>query len=318
MTRVVVAGGSGLIGRALVASLIADGVEVDVLSRDPRRRAKRTPAGARATRWDPADPPDIDPLAQALAGADAVVNVTGAPVGPGPWTPGRKRAIVASRVGTTAALVAAVERLPPGDRPGVLVNASGTDVYTGLDATPATESDEVGSTPGFLARLGRDWEAAAFRAEDLGVRVVAVRTSFVLAANSPLLRLFALPTRLFVGGPIGGGRQWFSWIHIDDLVRVYRLAIEDEALSGVVNAAAPGAVRQADLARAMGRVLRRPSIFPVPAWPLRLVLREQATLVLGSRRVAPARLQALGFRFAYPEIDAALGQALGPTRAAAR
>lgn len=310
MTRVVVAGGSGLIGRALVTSLLADGVEVDVLSRDPRRRTRLIPAGARARRWDPAAPGELDSLALALAGADAVVNVTGAPVGPAPWTPGRKRAIVASRVGTTAAIVAALDRLPSEDRPHVLVNASGTDGYTGLDATPATEAVDVGSTPGFLAQLGRDWEAAAFRAEDLGVRVVAVRTSFVLAAGSPLLRLFSLPTRLFVGGPIGGGRQWFSWIHIDDLVRVYRLGLDDERLTGIVNAAAPGAVRQADVARAMGRVLHRPSFFPVPAWPLRLVLREQATLVLGSRWVEPARLSQLGFRFAYPEIEAALREAL--------
>jgi len=310
VTRVVVAGGSGLIGRALVASLVVDGHQVDVLSRNPRRRASRIPAGARAVRWAPADPNELDGLAQALAGADAVVNVTGAPVGPAPWTRARKRAIVASRVGTTTAIVAALERLPGEDRPRVLVNASGTDGYTGLDATPATEADDVGSTPGFLAQLGRDWEAAAFRAEGLGLRIVAVRTSFVLAAGSPLLRLFALPTRLFLGGPIGGGRQWFSWIHIDDLVRVYRLALEDDRLAGIVNAAAPGAVRQVDVARAMGRAIHRPSILPVPAWPLRLVLREQATLILGSRRVAPAKLQALGFRFAYPEIDAALRDTL--------
>lgn len=299
MTRVVVAGGTGLIGRALVASLRADGIEVTVLSRRSRPES---------VRWDPGDPAS---LVSVVRDADAVVNVTGAPIGPLPWwLPGRRDAIVRSRVGTTATLVAALERLEAAARPRVLVNASGTDVYTGLDATPADEAADTSATPGFLARLGRDWEAAARRAEPLGVRVVSVRTSFVLAKGSPLLALFSLPTRLLLGGPIGGGRQWFSWIHLDDLVTAYRMAIDDERISGPINATAPNPVRQADVARAMGRVLRRPSSFPVPAWPLRLVLGEQATLILGSRRVAPARLAALGFQFAYAEIEAALRDAL--------
>jgi hypothetical protein len=297
--RVVIAGGTGMIGRAITASLRADGIEVTVLSR--RARPGATP-------WDPSDPASA---VEALRGADAVVNVCGAPIGPLPWwLPGRRAAIVRSRVGATATLVAAIERLPAGDRPRVLVNAAGTDGYTGLDAEPATEVTDIARTPGFLPLLGRDWEAAASPADAAGVRVVAVRTAFVLAAGSPLLRLFALPTRLFLGGPIGGGRQWFSWIHVDDLVRVYRLALDDERLRGPVNAAAPGPVRQADVARAMGRVLHRPSRFPVPAWPLRLVLREEATLVLGSRRVAPARLEGLGFRFDYPDIEPALSATL--------
>jgi len=304
--RVVVAGGSGLIGRALVASLMRDGVSVDVLSRDPGSRGRHVPGGARLLGWDPSDRATVPELARALAGADAVVNVSGVPVGPWPWTPWRRRAIVESRVGTNDRLVEAMASLAPDERPRAFIAAAGTDAYTGLDAEPATEATDTSGTAGFLEQLSRDWEAAAAPATALGVRVVLVRTSFVLAAGSPLLRLFALPSRLFVGGPIGGGRQWFSWIHVDDLVRVYRLAIEDEGLSGVVNAGAPGAVRQADVARAMGRVLRRPSFFPVPAWPLRLVLREEATLVLGSRRVAPAKLEALGFRFAYPDLEAAL------------
>ena len=304
--RVVVAGGSGLIGRALVASLMRDGVSVDVLSRDPGSRGRHVPGGARLLGWDPSDRATVPELARALAGADAVVNVSGVPVGPWPWTPWRRRAIVESRVGTNDRLVEAMASLGPDERPRAFIAAAGTDAYTGLDAEPATEATDTSGTAGFLEQLSRDWEAAAAPATALGVRVVLVRTSFVLAAGSPLLRLFALPSRLFVGGPIGGGRQWFSWIHVDDLVRVYRLAIEDEGLSGVVNAGAPGAVRQADVARAMGRVLRRPSFFPVPAWPLRLVLREEATLVLGSRRVAPAKLEALGFRFAYPDLEAAL------------
>ncbi|MEW5991579.1 MAG: TIGR01777 family oxidoreductase [Chloroflexota bacterium] len=303
-----VAGGSGMIGRALVRSLVDDGVDVDVLTRNPRRRRSRILDAARAVPWDPADPATA---LDALRGADAVVNVTGAPVGPLPWwLPGRRAEMVRSRVGTTATLVAAIERLPTAGRPRVLVNASGTDVYTGLDASPATETTDTAGLAGFLARLGRDWEAAASGAEALGLRVVTIRTAFVLAKGSPLLGLFSLPTRLFLGGPIGGGRQWFSWIHIDDLVAVYRLAIADDRVRGPVNAAAPNPVPQREVARAMGRVLRRPSSFPVPAWSLRLVLGEQSTLILGSRRVAPARLEHIGFRFRYRELESALRDTL--------
>lgn len=306
--RVVIAGGSGLIGRALATSLIGDGIDVDILSRDPRRSRDRIPDPARAVRWDPSDPASAT---EALRGADAIINVTGAPIGPLPWwLPGRRTEIVRSRVGTTSTLVGAIERLAVADRPGVLVNASGTDVYTGLDAAPADEASDTRDVRGFLARLGREWEAATSGADSLGVRVVMVRTAFVLANASPLLGLFSLPTRLFLGGPIGGGRQWFSWIHIDDLVAVYRLAITDDRVRGAINAAAPRPVPQREVARAMGRVLHRPSFFPVPAWPLRLVLGEQSTLILGSRRVASARLEALGFRFAYPELEPALRDTL--------
>lgn len=306
--RVVIAGGSGLIGRALATSLIGDGIDVDVLTRDPRRSRDGIPDRARAVRWNPSDPATA---ADALRGSDAVVNVTGAPVGPLPWwLPGRRTEIFRSRVGTTSTLVGAIEHLAVADRPGVLVNASGTDVYTGLDAAPADEASDTRDVRGFLARLGREWEAATSGADSLGVRVVMVRTAFVLANASPLLGLFSLPTRLFLGGPIGGGRQWFSWIHIDDLVAVYRLAITDDRLRGPINAAAPRSVPQREVARAMGQVLHRPSFFPVPAWPLRLVLGEQSTLILGSRRVASARLEALGFRFAYPELESALRDTL--------
>ena len=201
--------------------------------------------------------------------------------------------------------------LEPADRPAVLVSAAGTDGYTGVDAEPATEAADTTHTQGFLAELGTDWEAAAEQASSLGVRVVMIRTSFVLAAGSSLLRLLALPVRLGLGGRYGNGRQWFSWIHLDDLVAIYRRAIDDGALSGPVNASSPIPCRQAELAMALARVLRRPNWFRVPAWLLRLVLRGEATLLLGSRRVAPSKMVAVGFEFKYAELDGALRQALG-------
>ena len=313
MTRVVIAGGSGLIGQALTASLVRDGVSVDVLSRDPARAGRRLPAGARAIAWDPGNPARAQELADVIAGSDAVVNVCGVPVGPLPWTPGRKRAIVASRVDTNEALVSAIALLETARRPPVLVSAAGTDGYTGLDAEPATEASDTSATPGFLPALGRSWEAAAERAMSFGVRVAMVRTSFVLARGSDLLAVLALPVRLGFGGRYGDGRQWFSWIHLDDLVRVYRRAIDDAGLAGPVNATSPTPCRQVELAAVLARVLHRPNWFRTPAWLLRLVLRGVSTLVLDSRRVAPARLTEAGFTFAFPDLEVALADALGKT-----
>jgi uncharacterized protein (TIGR01777 family) len=302
--RVVIAGGSGMIGRHLATALLTNGHVVDVLTRDPRR--SRLPPGARAVRWQATPTED---LAGALAGAHAVINLAGESIGPRPWTPGRKRAIQDSRLAATSMLVDAMSALAPGERPRVLVNASGTDVYVGRDEIPATESTPPGDD--FLARVCVAWEAGARAAEGLGIRVVIVRQAFVLAHDAAVLGLLALPFRLFAGGRLGSGRQWFSWIHIDDLVALYRWAVEDPALEGIVNATAPEPCRNGELAAAIARVLGRPAWLPVPAWAIRLVLRDQATLVLGSRRAVPARALGAGFEFRYPELEAALREALG-------
>ena len=304
--RAVIAGGSGMIGRHLAESLVRDGWAVEILSRTPARTAARLPAGVTAVAWTAtAD----DGLSSVLAGADTVVNLAGVSLGPRPWTPGRKRAILGSRLAATGALVGAIAALPPERRPGVLVSASGTDVYTGRDAEPADESTEPSHD--FLADVCLRWESAAAAAEPLGVRVATVRTAFVLAPDAPVLRLLALPFRLFVGGRLGSGRQWFSWVHIDDLVAIYRVAMTDATIVGPINAAAPAPCRQAELAAALGRTLRRPSWLPAPAWAIRLALRDQATLVLGSRRVVPSRALAAGHRFGHPSIDEALADVFG-------
>jgi len=304
--RAVVAGGSGMIGRHLAKALMDDGWTVDILTRDPRRTAQRLPSGARAVAWSPGG--RTRDLATVLADAEAVISLAGASIGTRPWTPGRKRAILDSRLEATNALVQAMASLPEDRRPRVLVTAAGTDVYTGRDAEPADESTEPATD--FLADVGLRWEAAARAAEPLGVRVAIVRQAFVLASDATVLRLMALPFRLFLGGRIGSGRQWFSWIHVDDLVGIYRLALIDTALTGPINAAAPEPCRQAELAAALGRALHRPSWLPVPAWAIRLALRGQATLILDSRRVAPARAVAAGFRFRHPGLDAALADVL--------
>ncbi len=303
--RVVIAGGSGMVGRHLAQALIADGWSVDVLTRDAGRVGSRLPEGARAVEWAPDRPGEV---ADVLDGADGIVNLAGVSLGPRPWTPGRKRAILSSRLAATNALVIAAAALPADRRPGVLVNASGSDIYTGRDATSADETTEPAHD--FLADVCVRWEAAALRAEALGMRVALVRTGFVLAADAPVLRLLALPFRLFLGGRLGSGKQWFSWIHVDDLVGIYRLALTDPSIVGPINGAAPEPCRQVELAAAIGRTLHRPAWLPVPAWILRLALRDQATLLIGSRRVIPSRALAAGYRFEHPTIGGALADVL--------
>jgi len=248
--RVAIVGGSGKIGRRLARALLDDGVDVDVLTRDIAR-ARRRGAVGRLVPWAAAD---ATGLGAALAGADAVVNLAGVPVGPMPWwLPGRRRAIEESRFGPTAAIVDAIGALPSERRPRVLVNASGTDGYEGRDETPATEATPFAG--GFLADLCRRWEAEAERADELGVRVAIVRIGFVLARGAPAMGVYALPFRLRLGGPLGSGDQWMSWIHIDDVVGIIRLALHDERVRGAINAVSPEPVPERDIAAAIGAAL---------------------------------------------------------------
>jgi uncharacterized protein len=302
--KVVVAGGTGLIGRALVDSLVEAGDEVVVLSRRPGRASLTT--GARQVEWHP---PLVGPWAHELAGAGAVINLAGESLARWPWTPGRRRALRESRLTATRTVVDAIGSLPAADRPHVLLNASGADVYEGRDAEPATEATPPADT--FLGRLCVDWEREARAAESLGVRVVTIRTAIVVAPRAASLRLLALPFRLFVGGRIGSGRQWMSWVDLGDVVGLVRWALQTDTVAGPLNVSAPDPRPQAAFARALGAALHRPSRFPTPAWMVRLALGGQSTLALGSRRVWPAKALAGGYRFRVPRLEDALDQSLG-------
>ncbi len=307
--KAAIVGGSGLVGRALARSLLDDGAEVVILSRDARKARRRVPRGSRLADWST---DDIVGLASSLDGVDSVVCVAGARVAPWPWTRRRKAVIASSRVDAVRAIVGAIERLPVDRRPASLVVVTGIDAYpesTDPDGPPVTEATPMGDE--FLARVSTAVEDEAVRAESLGVRVVRLRQGHVLARDADLVWYLALPVRLFLGGRIGSGRQWLSWVHIDDAAALFRLAMTRADVDGVLNVTSPGACRQADFVRTMARVLHRPSRFAVPARLVRLVLGEQAVLLLGSRRVAPARAHELGFEFRYPSMDAALGDVLG-------
>src|SRR4051794_10763134 len=305
--RVGLVGGSGFLGARIAPALIERGDHVVLLTRDPERTRNRIAPGAEVRSWS-AD--DRNGLAATLGEVDAVINLTGVPVGPIPWTPSRRRAILRSRLEPTRAIVRALARNPAGSRPTILVSMSGTDGYTGLDTTPATEASPT--SDGFLARVCLAWEAEASRARELGTRVVILRSGFVLARGSKLVTLYALPFRLHLGGPLGDGRQWMSWIHIDDLVRLVMLALDEAHVDGIVNAVAPAPARQADVAAAIGTALHRRSWLPVPAPLIRLAMGEESSLALGSRRVVPARALELGFRHRWPHLTTAMNDVLGP------
>ncbi|MBJ7456094.1 MAG: TIGR01777 family oxidoreductase [Thermoleophilia bacterium] len=291
--KVAIVGSNGLIGAALARALVARGDSVVALSRSGAAGI----GGALDMRWDPAEGP---PPPAALDGADAVVNLAGVPIGGKRWTADRKREIRESRTLTTRLIVDALaqEGAPP-----VLVNGSAVGYY-GTTEDTVDETSPAGSD--FLAETCVAWEREAIRATEHGVRVVLARTGIVLARDGGALPQMALPVKLFAGGPIGGGRQWIPWIHIDDEVGLLLLALDSPDLSGPLNGSAPEPARQRDFVKALGSALGRPAILPTPAFPLRLAMGEMATLALEGQRAVPAVALAAGYEYVHPELEAAL------------
>lgn len=296
--HVFLTGASGLIGRALSASLLEDGHAVTGLT---RRDGTPLPAGVRRAVGDPARP---GPWQEALAAADACVHLAGEPVADGRWTPERKARIEASRVESTRRVAEVLAERGP----RVLVAGSAVGFYGDRGDEPLDEGAAAGR--GFLAEVCQRWEAAT-RPAEARARVVHVRTGIVLAREGGALPKLALPFRLFAGGPVGGGAAWQPWIHLADEVGLLRLALEDGRARGPLNAAAPGAATSRDLARALGAALHRPSLLPAPAAALRLALGELAEVVLASQRVVPRKALDLGYRFRFPDLGPALRDLLG-------
>ncbi|MHB1134712.1 MAG: TIGR01777 family oxidoreductase [Chloroflexota bacterium] len=300
--RVIIAGGSGFIGRPLTAELAGAGHEVIVLSRDPTRRGG-LPAGARTVRWDGRTAEGWGELAD---GAGAIVNLTGENLSSGPWSPARRRRFRASRTDPGTAIVQAVSQATV--KPGVVVQSSGSGYYGDRGDAPVDESTPPGRD--FVARLCLEWEAATAPVESLGVRRIVARTSPVLGPGSIILRRMRLPYKFFVGGPVAGGRQWFTWIDLADQVAALRFLLENEAASGAFNLGSPNPLTNAELARLMGKVLGRPAWFPTPGFLVRLVFGEMSVLVLTGQRIVPRRLTELGFTFRHAEPEASLREAL--------
>jgi uncharacterized protein (TIGR01777 family) len=305
-SSVLVTGGTGFIGNRLVAALAAAGHDVTVLTRS-RENAAALPAPLRI----------VTDLAQIPSSAriDAIVNLAGEPIGNGLWTKAKRRRIVESRLGITWALGRLIERLET--RPKVLVSGSAIGWY-GLRGEEALAEDGD-FRDCFSHRVCSAWEYAAQLAAGRGVRLVLLRTGLVLGREGGVLGRMLAPFESGLGGRFGDGRQWMSWIHRDDLVRLIIRAIADPTLAGPVNGTAPEPVTNAAFAQALGGALRRPAILPVPAAPLRLALGDFADeLLLGGQYVLPAKAQAAGFRFDYPDLDGALAEIVGRTAEPAR
>jgi hypothetical protein len=294
--KIVIAGGTGWLGSALAYSLLSDRHDVVALTRS----ASSSPSGtSRRVQWDGRTVAD---WATELDDAEAIVNFAGASIGEGRWTAARKRILYASRIDSTTALVAALEQA--GHRPEVLANVSAVGYYGDRGEDLVTETDPPGAD--FLARLAADWEAAAAPARALGVRVAILRLGLVLGPDGGALPRLAAPFRFFVGGPLGTGKQWVSWVHIDDVVGLFRFALERPDVVGPINVTAPAPARNRDFSATVARALGRPSWLPVPGIALRLVLGEIADSLLGGQRVAPTLAERLGYRFREPSLLPAL------------
>ena len=292
--RITVTGASGRIGTALVQRLRARGDDVTVLSRDPER----------GVGWDPVSEPAP---ARALRGAGAVVHLAGEDVAQR-WSAAAKRRIAQSREAGTRHLVAGIAALPEGERPGMLVSGSASGYYGPRGDEEVDETAPAGED--FLARVCVAWEREARAAEDLGLRVVRVRTGVVLDRHGGALAKMLPPLRLGVGGPVAGGKQWMPWIHRDDEVGIMLAALDNEGWSGPVNASAPNPVTNKEFSKALGRALNRPAVAPVPALAIKLLYGEMASIVTTGVRMMPKRALELGYTFAHPELDEALRSAL--------
>lgn len=300
--NVAITGATGFVGRALVQRLSARGDRLVLLTRDRVRAARCFPAEAfpevSIVGYQPTVAGDWQ---AAIAGCDAVVNLAGAGIADGRWTEARKQEILDSRQGGTRRIVEAIAAANP--RPSVLINSSAIGFYGASDTATFTETSSAGK--GFLAEVCQSWESEAQAVTVHGTRLAIFRTGIVLGDGGALGKM--LPAfRAFAGGPLGSGQQWFSWIHLADLVALIERAIDDASFSGTYNATAPNPVRMQELCQVLGDLLQRPSWLPVPAFALDLLLGEAAQVVLEGQRVLPDRAQQAGFEFRYPLLRPAL------------
>lgn len=301
--RIVITGGSGLVGRALTKILVADGFDVVILSRSPQK-VQNLPQNARAIRWDTET---ADGWLDEADGAAAIVNLAGPNLAgqgffPQRWTEERRHYLRQSRIDAGKAVVDAVERAE--NKPGVVIQASAIGYYGARDDEILDEDAAPGDD--YLARLCVDWENSTRPVEAHGVRRAVVRSGLVLSTEEGSLPRVILPYKLFVGGPFGSGDQWWSWIHLHDEARAIRFLLENDEAQGAYNLTSPNPKTNDDFGRTLARVMGRPHLIPVPGFAMRAAFGEVSMVVLEGQRVLPRRLQELGFTFEYPQLEAAL------------
>ncbi|MEG4815914.1 thylakoid membrane protein ThyD [Microcoleus sp. K5-D4] len=304
--KVAIAGATGFVGSRLVEKLQAAGHQVVVLSRDAAKAGRVFPASAypnlEVVAYSPAESGDWQ---KSIAGCDAVVNLAGVPIAEERWTEARQQAILDSRRLTTAKLVEAIVNANP--RPSVFVSASAIGYYGTSETAEFDETSPAGDD--FLAAVCKDWEAAAQPAKNAGTRLAILRLGIVLGMGGALAKMLP-PFKLFAGGPLGTGKQWFSWVHREDVVDLILYALQNPQVEGVLNATAPNPVRMNELCQTLGEVLKRPSWLPVPGFALEMLLGDGAKLVLEGQKVLPKQTLASGFQYQYPTLKLALEEIL--------
>jgi uncharacterized protein (TIGR01777 family) len=307
MRGVAITGASGLIGTALAQACARDGLRVSALVRDTARAAERLPS-ATLYPWDAQQGP---PPEAAFEGVDVVVNLVGESISSGRWNEARMKRLRDSRVVATRALVDVLRGLPA--RPRVFISASGVGFYGDRGDEILTEVSAGGK--GFTAELGRDWEAEAGKAAEIGMRVVILRSGLVLSKDGGILKKILPPFRLGLGGKIGGGSQWMPWIHLDDEIGLIRHAMEHEAVQGPLNLVAPEPVTNGEFVRTLGETLGRPTVLTAPAFALRMAFGAMTDeLLLASQRAMPVRTMETGYTFQHPLLREALGELLAKGR----
>lgn len=307
--RIIISGGTGLIGSDLARYFVEAGQDVIVLSRTPDKKADEVPAGAQIAGWDGRTAEGWGHLAD---GADAIINLAGLSIGgyrfpPPRWTPERKERLVRSRVEPGQAVVAAAAAAEK--KPRVLLQASAVGYYGPRGSDVVLESDPPGSD--WLAKLARQWEEVTEPVEALGVRRVIMRQGIYLHPDNNAINSLLLQSKLFAGGPLGSGDQYMPWIHPEDSHRAMDYFVQTEAARGAYNLVAPEAITNREIARAIGRILKRPAFLPTPAFALKLALGEVSSTILEGQRVVPERLRGEGFEWHYPAFEPALRDVLG-------
>ena len=297
--KILITGSTGLVGTALTQDLQRAGNTVCRLVRPGTSTQTIGNSQGFDVNWNPA----TGELGGAAVGADAVVNLAGASIAEKRWTPQRKQLLRSSRIDTTRALVQALAKMSA--RPRVLISASATGIYGNCGDETLTEASQPGDD--FLSEIAKEWESEALKAEVLGIRVVRARLGVILSKQGGALPQMMRPFQFGVGGKIGSGKQWMSWITLDDAVAILRLALENANITGPLNVVSPQPVTNTEFTKLLAAVLHRPALFPAPAFALRLLLGELAdALLLSSQRVQPAQLQKLNYQFTHPDLAAAL------------
>jgi uncharacterized protein (TIGR01777 family) len=295
--KILISGGTGLIGQALTRYFLNAGHEVVILTRGEKRGDPNE--NLHYAQWDAKSTAPLLPL---ITDIDVVINLAGENIGSGSWTKERKLRIVESRIQAGNALAEAVVAAPK--KPEVFIQASGVGFYGTSESLTFDEKSPNGDD--FLGDVAEKWENSSVLVEDAGVRRVIIRTGVVLEKSSGVLPLMMLPFKLFVGGPLGSGRQIISWIHLQDEVRAIDFCINNQNISGPINLTSPNAVSNSEFGKMIGKVIRRPFWFPTPAFLLKIVLGEQSVLVLEGQRAFPQKLLDHGFNFLYPNLFDAL------------